>query len=193
MSKEKNVYNLLKILDNVNNNKTFNLFNKNKIKIKESFIFSKSFLKNFLVSCYFFTIVFFLYTNYNYFAENNYKISIIESIYLVFAFASIIIYWFIFDFISYFLKKYFTLKYNYLIDNFKKKEKTYIIDLIGDVDFLEELNLKNIVENKLEQYNSEDNEIISKVIKQTSFKSENENLNIFVSDILVFNKEINLE
>ena len=193
MSKEKNVYNLLKLLDNIDGNKVLNLFKNNKDKIESSNLFCLNFLRNFLISCYFFTVIFFLYQNYDYFSYNNYQISIEESIYLLFSLLSVIIYWFIFDFFKFFINKFFNLKYKYLIENFEKKENEKIKLIIQSIQLFESLNLRKLIEYKIEEYNNQDSYIIKRVIKQTSFRSNDKRVNDFLNDLNYFNEELEVE
>jgi len=183
LNHDKNVYELLKIMDNINGQITFNTFNNNKNKISKSYKSTSIFIKGFSLSCYLSTISFFLYTNLNYFMKNNYNLSFEESIYLTLCVLSVIIYFLLYDVSMFFVKKYFKMRYKKLINFYEKKEKTHLSELVAQYDFNSKINLQELVKEKLIQYHGNDNKIIQRVIKQTSFVTENKEVNDFIDNL----------
>lgn len=190
MSKEKKVYNLLKTLDNIENNIEFNIFNEKKIKLNESQLSFVNVFKKSIYTLYTLTILFFLYYNFSYFFENSYQISIIRIIYLFSSLCSIILYWSIFDISFFFINKYYNKKYKKIKNKFKQKEKKHIVRLVENLSINDNIDLTRIVKERLDLYNEESPDIINRVIKQTSFNTENEVVNDFIKEVENYNKEM---
>jgi len=83
----------------------------------------------------------------------------------------------------FFVKKYFKMRYKKLINFYEKKEKTHLSELVAQYDFNSKINLQELVKEKLIQYHGNDNKIIQRVIKQTSFVTENKEVNDFIDNL----------
>lgn len=166
--------------------KGFQFFISKRNNLKNNYDKGIKTIKYFFYILYILFVSFFIFKNIDFIIHNNFNISQFSATYLVFSIIPIFIF---IDCIKFSFKKFFNLKYKYILENIKDKNETNF-KILDKYDFDNNKSIEQILEEELNIINQYDSKIIEKIIKSKNIKIKSDFLlNLIEQNNMFNNKE----
>lgn len=169
---------LINIYSDEKSNKNLNIFLSKKNAICEKFKMLNNIFKNFSLFIYFIIVGYFAF----YFLDNLFigeKLDYLEGVLFFLSFVSILFWFVINDFFNYILNTIYGVYYKNIKSNIIKNEKDIaILKLIQKLNMLDNLNLKQKIEYKLQEIQDQNHDLLKNFYK--SYKFNNSEIKEFI-------------